>query len=174
MTRTRAYHRRNTDDGYNDVTVVGWPIDRYGVRKDLQATTSRWKRLANCFLFLRSHIYNAPYWLILKEFNRITGVLQLRNGTIAEKKAARDTLHDLWQRNNSLQSRCLCRSTICLFLIASRNTRDSIHHTWNVTTKNLTITKNETSKPAWVTIRYSFDSFDFSFFIFCSSLLRLF
>lgn len=43
-----------------------------------------------------SHIYNAPYWLILKEFDRTTGVLRLRNAaTITEKKAARDTLHDL-------------------------------------------------------------------------------
>lgn len=70
-------------------------------------------------------------------------------GTVVEKKAARDALHDLCSEgNNSLQRRCLCRSTFCLFLIASRtrDTRDSIHHTWNVTTRNLVTTNDETSK----------------------------
>lgn len=45
---------------------------------------------------------------------------------------------------NSLQRRCLRGTTLCLFLIASRtrDTRDSIHHTWNGDNRETFVTTN--------------------------------
>ena len=116
-------------------------------------------RPANRFLFPRPHKHQRTLlarilseWNIWLHYRRSTVAATTALccvGTVVEKKAARDALHDLCsQGNNSLQRRCVCRSTFCLFLIASRtrDTRDSIHHTWNVTTRNLVTTNDETSK----------------------------
>ncbi|XP_071872579.1 heat shock 70 kDa protein cognate 4-like isoform X3 [Bombus fervidus] len=139
--------------------------ERYGAR-EARFTDRRllWsiktrERPANRFLFPRPHKHQRTLlarilseWNILLHYRRSTVAATTALcyvGTVVEKKAARDALHDLCsQGNNSLQRRCLCRSTFCLFLIASRtrDTRDSIHHTWNVTTRNLVTTNDETSK----------------------------
>lgn len=139
--------------------------DRYGAR-EVRFTDKRllWsiktrERPANRFFFPRPHKHQRTLlarilseWNIWLHYRRSTVAATTALwcvGTVVEKKAARDALHDLCsQGNNSLQRRCLCRSTFCLFLIASRtrDTRDSIHHTWNVTTRNLVTTNDETSK----------------------------
>lgn len=167
--------------------------DRYGARE--ARFTDKWllwsiktrERPANRFLFPRPHKHQRTLlarilgeWNIWLHYRRSTVAATTALccvGTVVEKKAARDALHDLCSEgNNSLQRRCLCRSTFCLFLIASRtrDTRDSIHHTWNVTTRNLVTTNDETSKRRHESRPGMCSNHSASRFIFGSSLSLLF